>query len=42
MQRKKRNDGLPDEVLAVLRSSPNLEPLPEIPQSERRKIRKTP
>ena len=26
MPRKKRNGGLPDEVLAVLRSSPNLEP----------------
>ncbi len=32
MPRKKRNHGLPEEVLAVLRSSPNLEP--------RRKFRK--
>ena len=29
MPRKKRNHGLPEEVLAVLRSSPNLEPCRE-------------
>ena len=34
MPRKKRNDGLPDEVLAVLRSSPNLKPCREFRKAD--------
>jgi hypothetical protein len=34
MPRKKRNDSLPPEVLAVLRSSPNLEPCRKFRQAD--------